>query len=118
VTTGEDILMRDPLREEVHRALMQCYWKMGRRSSAVGQFQRCARLLQSELQILPMPETISLYRQIIEERLYELQLNGNASTPFSPELHAAYDNFLLAVEDLNVMLDRVEESSEEPIVVL
>ena len=113
--TGEEILMRDPLREEVHRANMQCYWKLGRRSSAVGQFQRCARLLQSELQILPMPETISLYRQIIDERLYEIQQNGNG--PPSSKLLAAYDNFLMAAEDLNAMLDKVDESSEEPIAV-
>lgn len=113
--TGEDILMRDPLREEVHRAIMFCYWKLGRRSSAVSQFQRCARLLQAELQILPMPETISLYRRIIDERLYEIQQNSQGST--SPELLAAYDNFLLAAEDLNVLLDKVAESSEEPVAV-
>lgn len=113
--TGEDILMRDPLREEVHRAIMHCNWKLGRRSGAIRQFQRCARLLQSELQILPMPETIALYRRIIDERLYEIQRNGKG--PASPELLAAYDNFLLAAEDLNDLLVTVDEGSDEPVVV-
>jgi DNA-binding SARP family transcriptional activator len=116
-TLGEEILMRDPLREEVHRALMHCYWKLDRRSSAIRQFQRCARLLQSELQILPMPETISLYRRIIDERLYQLQQNGHGPTPSSAEILAAYNNFLLAAEDLNLLLDEVKEGSKEPVAV-
>jgi DNA-binding SARP family transcriptional activator len=110
---GHDILQRDPLREEVHRALMHCYWKMGRRSKAVSQFQNCAHSLQSELRILPMPETIALYQEIVSERLVELRENGRGTAIFDYGIDQAYEVFLKAVEDLNSLLEKAEGLSEE-----
>jgi DNA-binding SARP family transcriptional activator len=112
IATGQAILENDPLREEVHRALMRCYWKMGRRAAAARQFQRCARLLQQELQILPMPETIALYGRIVEERQEELGLA--APVPFDLELRTAYSNFLDATEQLNAVLEAAETAQVEP----
>jgi len=114
VSVGQDILDRDPLREEVHRALMHCYWKMGERSLAIHQFQLCARMLQSELQVLPMPETINLYRQIIEERLSLLWLNNTPPSTDREQLKAAYDRFLSAADSLNALL-RTAETRREPV---
>lgn len=114
-TFGQEILQRDPLREEVHRAVMRCYWKIGQRARAVRQFQRCARLLQTELHILPMPETIALYRFIVEERLDEIKVNGRAPLTNGPELHAAYETFIAAADDLNALLNLAEEAWEEPV---
>ena len=112
IAAGQAILVDDPLREEVHRALMRCYCNMGRRAAAARQFQRCARLLQQELQILPMPETIALYRRIVEERLEELGLAE--PTPFDLELQAAYSNFLAAAEQLNAAMKAAETAMVEP----
>lgn len=112
IDAGQQVLDNDPLREEVHRALMRCYWKLGQRAAAAQQFQRCAKLLQQELQILPMPETIALYRGIVEERLEE-QGDG-AVTARDLELRAAYDNFLAAAEQLNSALDAAEVTRPEP----
>ena len=105
---GQDILVHDPLREEVHRAVMRCFWNLGQRARAVRQFQRCARLLQTELQILPMPETISLFRQIVEDRFEELRVDGREAGPYNQELKAAFNTFLAAAEDLDSLLDLVE----------
>lgn len=113
---GQDILRRDPLREEVHRAIMICYWKVGQRARAVRQFQRCSHSLQAELGILPMPETLSLYRRIVEERLLELSFDGLLPGSQKEALQAAYANFLVAAEDLNSLLDRADEAVEEPII--
>jgi DNA-binding SARP family transcriptional activator len=112
IDAGQRVLDKDPLREEVHRALMRCYWKLGRRTAAAKQFQRCANLLQQELQILPMPETIALYRGIVEERLQEL--GAGYVTPGELELQVAYDKFLDAAEQLNSALDTAEVSRREP----
>ena len=112
ISAGQLVLDKDQLREEVHRALMRCYWKLGRRTAAAQQFQRCANLLQQELQILPMPETIALYRGIVEERLGEL--GAGFAEPQDLELRAAYDNFLNAAEQLNSALDAAEVTRQEP----
>ncbi len=110
---GKDILQCDPLREEVHRAVMHCFWKLGRRSQAVRQFQLCARSLQSELRILPMPETIALYQKIISERLGELRINGREPALFGNKIDEAYEAFLKAIADLNSLLEYVDQLPEE-----
>ncbi len=117
IIIGQDILLHDPLREEVHRAVMGCFWNLGQRARAVRQFQRCARLLQTELQILPMQETINLYRQIVEDRFDTLRLDGRESGPYNQELKAAFQTFLMAAEDLDTLLDLVERVEKTPVTV-
>ena len=117
IIIGHDILLHDPLREEVHRAVMRCFWNLGQRARAVRQFQRCARLLQTELQILPMPETINLFREIVEDRLDTLRLDGRESGPYNQELKAAFQTFLMAAEDLDTLLDLVDRVEKTPVTV-
>lgn len=108
VDWGRRILRADLLREEVHRALMYCYWQMGRRPQAVRQFQQCAQALREELQITPMPETIAIYRQIVEDRLQEAA-DGfpGAAEPGSRQeaLQVAFNEFQEAGQRLNDLLD-------------
>jgi len=104
VEIGEMILSEDPLREEVHRAIMHCYWQMGHRTQAVQQFHLCAVELMNELQIAPMPETISLYRQITQERL-SLNRSETATETERVALQVAFSEYLRAGEELNRLLD-------------
>lgn len=59
------ILALDPLREEIHRALMRLYVWAGQRAEALRQFEECRRVLADELAAPPMEETELLYRQIL-----------------------------------------------------
>lgn len=61
---AQKILEMDPLREEIHRRVMQLHADMGHRSLALRQYDHCRQLLRTELGILPMEETTALYRQI------------------------------------------------------
>jgi len=117
IIIGQEILLRDPLREEVHRAVMHCFWNMGQRARAVRQFQRCARLLQTELQILPMPETIALFRQMVEDRFDDLPIDGRGTGPYNHELKVAFQAFLVAAEDLDTLLELAEHVQEVPVTV-
>ncbi|MEW5870968.1 MAG: BTAD domain-containing putative transcriptional regulator [Chloroflexota bacterium] len=72
------LLAYDPLREEVHRALMRLYAAAGDRPAALAQYRNCCRILCRELGIEPMPETQALYARL--SRLH-LQL-GNWSERF------------------------------------
>jgi DNA-binding SARP family transcriptional activator len=112
ILLGSEIVRRDPLREEAHRAIMHCHWKLGQRAQAARQFQYCARLLQTELQILPMPETIALYRRIVEDRLNDMWNNGAHPASQRQQLQSAYDSFLMAADTLNLLLEAAEESFE------
>lgn len=58
------ILERDPLREEIHREVMQLYLESGQRAKAVQQYEACRQILASQLGITPMEETQRLYERI------------------------------------------------------
>ncbi len=59
------ILEADPLREEVHRDLIDLYIASGQRAAALRQYRLCEQTLKRELGIEPMPETQSLFRTLL-----------------------------------------------------
>jgi hypothetical protein len=61
-------LALDPLDEPAHRQLMQLYAASGQHAAALRQYQDCARLLDKELGVQPMDETVRLYKTIKEQR--------------------------------------------------
>jgi DNA-binding SARP family transcriptional activator len=70
-------LALDPLDEPAHRQLMQLYAASGQHAAALRQYRECARLLDEELGVLPMDETVRLYQDIKEQR----SLGSAASEP-------------------------------------
>jgi len=73
------VLSMDPLREEVHRDLMELFVLSGNRTMALRQFQQCQELLDRDLGVKPDGDTLDLHRAIVENRL----------TPASPSAHPA-----------------------------
>jgi DNA-binding SARP family transcriptional activator len=61
--TGLRLIALDPLQEPVHRTLMRLYAQLGRRGSALHQYQVCVSVLQRELGVEPEEETKHLYRR-------------------------------------------------------
>jgi DNA-binding SARP family transcriptional activator len=61
---GRKILEVDPLREEIHREMMRLHVRSGHRALALQQYDACRQLLAAELDVEPMEETQSLYREI------------------------------------------------------
>lgn len=56
----------DPLREQIHRRLIEAMLAAGRRSDAKRQYSMCAELLFRELGLDPMPETQRLQKLIAD----------------------------------------------------
>lgn len=61
---GERALDVDPVREDIHRALMRAYGASGRQDLVESQFERCRVTLQRVLQVDPMPQTVELFRRL------------------------------------------------------
>jgi DNA-binding SARP family transcriptional activator len=55
----------DPLREDVHCALMALYAELGQRHSVQKQYRRCRELLAGELGVSPTAETEALYQSLL-----------------------------------------------------
>jgi DNA-binding SARP family transcriptional activator len=92
---------------------MHCFWKAGDSARSIRQFQLCARLMQDELGILPLPETIHLYRRIVDERV-NTTFDRPPRSDYYEKLKAAYDNFQSAADDLESLMTDGEDSSSPP----
>jgi tetratricopeptide (TPR) repeat protein len=66
--TALRLLALDPLQEPVHRAVMRLYVQLGRRASALRQYQICVGALQRELSVEPETTTKQLYQEILRQR--------------------------------------------------
>jgi len=107
---GRRILREDPLREDIHRELMELYAEDGRAAEAVKQYDACRSMLGSELGIAPGADTRTLYARLIRE-------NGDsggaqASVDVVPALGPAVDELGGAVADLRQAHEALERAVE------
>lgn len=66
---GQQILWKDPLREEVHRDLMHLYAATGQRQLAIRQYNQCRDILDREFGVSPLGETNALYAKICDANI-------------------------------------------------
>lgn len=59
-------LVRDACREDAYRRLMRSYSRLGQRYQALRWYRICKRVIQTELETSPDPETVALYHQILQ----------------------------------------------------
>ena len=79
IAVGSRLLALDPLREEVHRAMMGLYLEQGRRPSALRQYQICRELLERELGVEPEAETERIYEQA-RRSISKPRFSGSSAT--------------------------------------
>ncbi len=58
------LLEQDELQERQHREIMRLHYLLGEREAALEQFERFKIMLNTELKLEPLPETLELARQI------------------------------------------------------
>ncbi len=61
----QQVIDRDPCREDVYRRLMRCYSRFGQRHRALRWYEICRRTVRAELDAEPDPETQTLYRRLM-----------------------------------------------------
>jgi DNA-binding SARP family transcriptional activator len=60
------LIQTDPLAEDAHVALMECYSALGNRSAAIQQYRALAKLLDDELGLEPGARAQELYRRLLD----------------------------------------------------
>ena len=58
-------LAKDNYREDIHQRVIRAYSALGDRAAAIKHYQECVNILQEELGLDPMPETVALYEEMI-----------------------------------------------------
>lgn len=64
ISITQKVLEVEPLHEEAHRRLMQCYLQLGYRDKALRQFEKCKTSLYQHLNIGPGIQTLRLLEEI------------------------------------------------------
>jgi DNA-binding SARP family transcriptional activator len=59
------ILAEEPCLEEVHRLAMRIHAASGNRAAIVNQFEQCRRIIKSEIDAEPSPQTIELFKNLM-----------------------------------------------------
>ena len=75
ITVTRQLLAIEPWREESHRMLMRLLARSGQFNAALAQYETCRALLESELGVEPMAETVALYHRIQQARQRPLPHN-------------------------------------------
>ena len=102
ITCGDEILRRDPVREDVHCELMRIYLESGQRGLATRQYAQCREFLNQELGVPPLEETQTLYAQIVGA----LPPGGRV-----PVGSAAVPNLVLLVDELQRVQQNIDKAS-------
>ncbi|MBZ9723676.1 alpha/beta fold hydrolase [Mesorhizobium sp. CO1-1-11] len=87
VQAATRLLAWEPLREDVHRALMRACAAQGRVNLALKQYELCRDALQRQLRVQPEPETRQLYEQLRARRTASAA--PAAAGPVAPGAQAA-----------------------------
>jgi DNA-binding SARP family transcriptional activator len=79
---GRRILLYDPLRENIHRELMQIYSERGEGGLAIRQYANCREIMEEQLGNSPSKETDTLYYEIMKR--HPSRLSGRLPFPSLP----------------------------------
>jgi len=86
---AEDLLARDPLREEAHAILIAVHGMLGTRSQVVRRYRRLEAILARELDVAPLPETDATYRLAIARTIARSHERAITIDPPAPTLLVA-----------------------------
>lgn len=90
----------DPLHEPAHRALMRIHARAGDRVAAIRQFHECERVLDRELGVGPLAETVSLARAIEQgesEPAPSKSSPGRSADESVGDLHTRHGDYVKAI---------------------
>jgi len=90
----------DPLHEPAHRALMRIHARAGDRVAAVRQFHECERILDRELGVSPLAETMTLARAIESgesEPMTKKPSSGRSAEESVGDLHTRHGDYAKAI---------------------
>ena len=78
---AQQLLGRDPFREDAARQVIALRYEMGDRAGAIAEYERFATRLRQEMGVAPMPETQSLHETVLRQgRLPGALQSGVAET--------------------------------------
>jgi len=110
------LLTKDPLDEPVHYSLMKAYALTGRRHEALRQYKVLIDALDANLGILPDPQTINLYDQILQGEIVarpdttsRISISGGEPLPYNSIELEKDSAFVGRQSELELLLQSIEK---------
>ena len=85
---GRQILVLDPLREDIHRAVIRLHVRNGHRALALKQYESCRAALEEELGVEPMEETRALCAELLSGAKIDQRPGASAGLMKPPQTPA------------------------------
>jgi DNA-binding SARP family transcriptional activator len=98
IAHARQVCMREPMREDAHRLLMQAYAASGNRGLALKQYRICADILRRELDVEPMEETTLLAAHL------QARVSGGARITRNEDLQRAASVKSALIEGRNAVV--------------
>lgn len=115
-------LVCDPLREEVHRELIQVYLTTGQHGAALRQYRACEEILRRELTVAPTPETQALLTQLLDATQPSkggvIQAEGRVGAAFAADLPRDLAAAIARLQDASLFFDQARAQLQEATVLL
>jgi DNA-binding SARP family transcriptional activator len=106
---AQHILTLEPARECTHRKVMQLHLLAGDRTSALRQFERCARVLETEFGVQPAASTMAIMRQA--RATDDLKANDLKPNDLEPAVPVA--SLPVASLDVISVLQQIQQTLQE-----
>jgi DNA-binding SARP family transcriptional activator len=111
---GTRILSFDRARERTHQRLMRLHYLAGDRTSALRQYEQCARALEEELSVKPAKRTQELYKILTEDGplTAEIGLETSQGIDFLKNASANLPSVMDQLQELHWLLADVQRRVE------
>jgi DNA-binding SARP family transcriptional activator/tetratricopeptide (TPR) repeat protein len=80
---ASSVLELDPISEVAHRHVMRLHYQHGDRGAALLAFERCKQVLEQELGVPPLPETLALAEAISQGMTLQEPVSARSEIPLS-----------------------------------
>ncbi|MCA9922463.1 MAG: hypothetical protein KC421_08825 [Anaerolineales bacterium] len=106
VQIGHHILSLDSLREDVHRAIMYCYFQRNQFARVIKQYKICEQLLWKEFKIAPSDGTRELFHQAFMKQITAQAKSLNPHQLPLQDVNQALYNYHQASQNLLSLLEK------------
>ncbi len=82
--TARKIISIEPAQETAHRTAIRILMSSGQREAARNQYEQCVSILETQLGLLPSPETVALHKQITSATSFSIPETGLLAKKHAP----------------------------------
>ena len=107
INNAEQLVLLDPVDEEIHCQLMRAYSVSGQRHRVMRQYQKCCQLLEQHQLGKPQPSTDLLFQSLYDETVVQPLFESKLTKPDVPDIEGSTNQIpAIAVLPFNDLMSK------------